>query len=150
MTVDIRIEAGGWDTLDLEALVAKAEEATLSELGLDAEECVVSLVATDDASIAALNAEFRDKPTPTNVLSWPAQDLAPEVPGIQPATPRPDAFGELELGDIALAWETCQREAEAVPQRRARHQKAFAKAGQEQRIGPQHEPDGQPGSRPVP
>lgn len=114
MTVDIRIEASGWDTLDLATLVAKAEEATLSELGLDAEECVVSLVATDDASIAALNAEFRDKPTPTNVLSWPAQELSLEAPGLQPATPRPDAFGELELGDIALAWETCQREAEAA------------------------------------
>ena len=61
----------------------------------------------DDARIAELNAEFREKQTATNVLSWPAQELAP------PQAPTPDPFeDETELGDIALAYETCHREAE--------------------------------------
>ena len=52
----------------------------------------LSIVLTDDAHIHALNRDYRDKDKPTNVLSFP-QDGA-------------------MLGDIILAWETVQREAE--------------------------------------
>ena len=66
--------------------------------------------ATTDqiATIAALNAEFRGKPKPTNVLSWPTVEFEPHAPGARPELPDTD-----ELGDIAIAYETCQREAEA-------------------------------------
>ena len=60
---------------------------------------------------ATLNADFRGKPTPTNVLSWPAEDLAPEEAGAAPERPEPFMPGEPEgLGDIAIAYETCLRE----------------------------------------
>ncbi len=39
------------------------------------------------------------------MLSWPAQELCP------PELPRPDPDGTVPLGDIALAFETCEREA---------------------------------------
>lgn len=55
----------------------------------------VSLLLGDDAAVAALNAEFRGKSGPTNVLSFPPSDPA-----------EPDF-----LGDIALAAETIAREA---------------------------------------
>ena len=58
----------------------------------------VSLLLGDDASIAALNQQFRGKAGPTNVLSFP-----------------PGAGGEGQgrfLGDIALAAETVAEEAE--------------------------------------
>lgn len=112
VSVDIRVEDAGWDTLDLETLVQTAAEATLAHLGIDGP-AEADLLATSDAAIAELNAEFRGKPSPTNVLSWPAQTLAPPAPGEAPPPPQPDPFGDLALGDIALAYETCTREAEA-------------------------------------
>jgi probable rRNA maturation factor len=69
----------------------------------------------DDARIAALNADFRGKTAPTNVLSWPADDLSPEAPGGAPAPPNPGTHDDpAELGDIALAFETCTGEAAAA------------------------------------
>jgi probable rRNA maturation factor len=63
-----------------------------------------SLLLADDAEVHRLNREWRAKDKPTNVLSFPmiAQAdlllLSPEGP-------------EELLGDIALALETCTREA---------------------------------------
>ncbi len=112
--LDIAIEDNRWQDAGLEALAERAAAQTLAHQGLDAVESEISLLACDDERIAILNAEFRDKPTPTNVLSWPAQDLAPEEAGGDPARPEPDFMGELALGDIAIAYDTCTREAESA------------------------------------
>lgn len=64
----------------------------------------MGLVLTDDADMASLNATYRNKAQPTNVLSFPAQDL---TPGEMPAT----AFS---LGDVVMAIETVTREARAA------------------------------------
>jgi probable rRNA maturation factor len=109
--VDVVIGDARWEALDLPELADRAAAATLARLGLAAP-WEVALLATSDAEIARLNAEFRGKPAPTNVLSWPAQPLAPPAPGQPPPPPTPDATGERALGDVALAWETCAREAE--------------------------------------
>lgn len=111
MGVDVVIGDARWEALDLPELADRAAAATLARLGLAAP-WEVALLATSDAEIARLNAEFRGKPAPTNVLSWPAQPLAPPAPGKAPPPPAPDATGERALGDVALAWETCAREAE--------------------------------------
>ena len=110
--LDTAIEDDRWHEAGLEALAERAAAATLAHQGLEAEECEISLLACDDARIAVLNAEFRDKPTPTNVLSWPAQELASEEPGGDPDQPEPDFMGELALGDIAISYDTCAREAQ--------------------------------------
>ncbi|MBT8456963.1 MAG: rRNA maturation RNase YbeY [Rhodobacteraceae bacterium] len=107
MTVEIVLEDARW--AGLAALADKACDATLSHLGLSPKAWDISLLACDDARIATLNAEFRDKPQPTNVLSWPAQNRAPAAPGQVPA--RPDPGPDPELGDIAIAFDTCAREA---------------------------------------
>ncbi|MEO0939213.1 MAG: rRNA maturation RNase YbeY [Pseudomonadota bacterium] len=104
MQIDTIIEAPEWDTLDLAARADVAGAALAAHLSLPAE-AEVTLMGTDDARIAALNADFRGKPAPTNVLSWPS---AARAPG---GTPQPDAFGDLHLGDIAIAYQTCAREA---------------------------------------
>jgi probable rRNA maturation factor len=66
----------------------------------------------NDARIAELNAEFRAKGQATNVLSWPSEDRAPEFAGEAPRLPEPGEADDPEsLGDIAIAWETCAREA---------------------------------------
>lgn len=111
MQIDISIEDPRWEDLDLHALARGAADAALARLGIDPAPCEISLLAADDARIAVLNADFRGKAGPTNVLSWPAEDLCADTPGGQPLPPEPDPDGTLPLGDIALAFETCAREA---------------------------------------
>ena len=112
MTIEITIEDDRWAASDLSVLAERAVEEVLRHVGLDPDDCEVSLMGCDDARIAALNAEFREKPKPTNVLSWPAQDLSPDEPGAIPQRPEPDFTGEIALGDIAISFDTCLREAE--------------------------------------
>ncbi|WP_050928203.1 rRNA maturation RNase YbeY [Aestuariivita boseongensis] len=111
MTAETLIEDDRWTQIDLPRLTDQATAATLTHLGLDPEACELTVLACDDSRIAVLNAEFRDKPTPTNVLSWPSEDLAPEIEGDTPMSPSPDITGEIALGDIAIAYDTCAREA---------------------------------------
>lgn len=104
MLVDTLIEDDRWVAFDLEDLAERAAMAVLVRLGLSPEGCEIGLLACDDARIAVLNADFREKPQPTNVLSWPSEERG--VPGGRPKLPKPQ-----ELGDIALSFDTCQREA---------------------------------------
>jgi probable rRNA maturation factor len=113
MLVDTVIEDDRWQAFGLAALAETAARAALSHLGHPAETLEISLLGCDDARIAVLNGAFRGKPKPTNVLSWPAWDLAPEAPGGPPDDPETGTAEAPEpLGDIAIAWETCAREAE--------------------------------------
>lgn len=111
MSVDLIIEDARWTQAGLQDLADTACAATLAHLGLP-DDCEISLLGCDDARIAVLNADFRDKPVPTNVLSWPSDDLAAEDDGDRPYAPEAD-FPEMpvELGDIAIAYDTCDREA---------------------------------------
>lgn len=112
MEIDILIEAPEWDAVDLPTLAEAAATAALHELGLAPDRFALSVLACDDARIATLNTEFRGKPAPTNVLSWPADDFTPARPGLPPPLPTPDPSGlPLELGDLALAYGVCVREA---------------------------------------
>lgn len=110
--IDILIEDDRWMPLKLARLAERAVAAVLADRGLSGKGYSVSILACDDAQIARLNAEFRDKPKPTNVLSWPEHDLAPLEDGGDPAAPPPANDFDDSLGDIALAWDTCAREAE--------------------------------------
>ena len=108
MSVDCLIEDDRWRALDLEALAEAACAAALTDRGLDPAQFEISLLACDDARISALNADFRGKPAPTNVLSWPSDDRAAGIDGETPLAPDPL---DPELGDIAIAWDTCAAEA---------------------------------------
>ncbi|MCB1390848.1 MAG: rRNA maturation RNase YbeY [Rhodobacteraceae bacterium] len=110
VSLDINAQEPRWG--DLDPLARPAIDAVLAHLGHDPACFEVSLLACDDARIQALNAEFRDKDSPTNVLSWPAWDLSPDAPGLMPEAPETGSPEDPEaLGDMALAWETCTREA---------------------------------------
>ena len=104
--VDLLIEEPRWEAVGLGARAEAAARAALEAAGLDPARHEVSLLACDDARIAALNADFRGKPKPTNILSWPAFEID-EIPEPDPADPEP-----VFLGDLAMAFETCAREAE--------------------------------------
>ena len=110
--VETVLEEARWQSVDIAGLAETACAAVLSEMGLDPDGYEIALLACDDARIAALNLDFREKPTPTNVLSWPAFDLSPDAEGAQPFAPEV-ASGPfaVSLGDMAIAYETCMNEA---------------------------------------
>ena len=98
--IDVSIEAGDWPAEDaLLDLSEKAVAAALAELSLGAGGSELSLLFTDDARIRVLNRDWRGKDKPTNVLSFPASEVAPGDP-LPPM-----------LGDIVLARETVFAEA---------------------------------------
>ena len=119
MTIEIVYEDDRWQALDLDALVERAARETLCHLGYDAHDYGFDLLACDDARIAALNSEFRDKSTPTNVLSWPSEERGAQEDGDDPDLLDPE--WDAELGDIAIAFDTCHREAEAANKPMADH-----------------------------
>lgn len=105
--VDLDIEIDGWpgpiDWADLAERALEAAERVAPELGN--QRLSASVLFTVDDEVQALNREWRMKNAPTNVLSFPmmtrSELLALSADG-----------GPEMLGDIALAWETCRREAE--------------------------------------
>lgn len=110
--VDCVIEDPRWQGFGLAARAEAAAVATLAELGLTADGFLICVMGCDDTRIAALNGAFRAKGQPTNVLSWPSQERGPDAPGQRPALPDPGPGADpQELGDIAIAWETCVNEA---------------------------------------
>jgi probable rRNA maturation factor len=107
--LDILIEDKRWSLAGLDPMAQRACDAVFAALGL-ASEFEVSLMGCDDARICELNGSFRDKPTPTNVLSWPSVERAADRDGDAPDAPD---LSDPELGDIAIAYDTCAREAQA-------------------------------------
>ena len=103
MQLDIDIEdwpRGDWDALAVRAAGAAAEVAP----ELANPRLAASLLFTSDAEIHALNRDWRRRDKPTNVLSFPMLER-PELLAL-PAEGPPEM-----LGDVALAHETCAREA---------------------------------------
>lgn len=109
--VETLCEDARWEAAGLETLALRAVRATLLHLRLRPDAFEVSLLGCNDARIAELNADFRGKPRPTNVLSWPSAERGARRAGAMPRLPAPDPAGPVALGDIAIAWETCAREA---------------------------------------
>lgn len=110
--VETLTEDPRWEAFGLDTMADRAVHAVLDDQGLPAVGFLVSLLGCSDARIAELNADFRGKPQPTNVLSWPSEERGAEADGGVPAAPDAGTI-EMpeELGDIAIAWETCAREA---------------------------------------
>ncbi len=108
MDLDIEIDGwpspanGGSDWADLAAAALQAVEAV--EPVLVNERLSASLLFTLDEEVRALNREWRTKDAPTNVLSFPMLSRA-ELAAMTPQG------GPEMLGDVALALETCRREA---------------------------------------
>lgn len=103
MNVEVDIEH--WPSAAWEELASRtAEAAEIIAPELANQRLHVSLLFTSDEEVHALNREWRERDKPTNVLSFPMLErsyllaLSPEGPP------------EL-LGDIAMAHETCAREA---------------------------------------
>ncbi|WP_293443011.1 rRNA maturation RNase YbeY [Planktotalea sp.] len=112
MLTDTIIKDSRWQTVDLATLAETAARQTLTQLNLDPTVFEIAILACDDTRIAKLNTEFRDKPTPTNVLSWPSDERASDINGARPE--KPVLPMDAELGDIAISYDTCAREAQVA------------------------------------
>ena len=95
-----RARPGLGQTLDVR-LLRHCIRAALDAEGAD-RPCEVSVLLTDDAGIQVLNREFRDKDTPTDVLSFPMQEMRPGAFTPDPAEIDPET-GLVPLGDIVLS-----------------------------------------------
>lgn len=110
---DTVIEDARWDGVDLAILADLAARAAFAAVNLPVQGFSVCVMGGNDARIAVLNGAYRGKPAPTNVLSWPSEDLSEDSPGAAPAVPLAgDPDDPSSVGDVALAWETCVQEAE--------------------------------------
>lgn len=107
----VLVEAGDWRALDPAAVAETARAAALRAAGLDPAAYGVSVLFTNDARIAALNAAFRGRAAPTDVLSWPTLPLAPGPDGRPPPPPAATVAAAAALGDVALAAETVAADA---------------------------------------
>jgi probable rRNA maturation factor len=110
--VDVVIEDKRWGAVGLPTLATRAAEATFAALGLSEQGFALCVMGCDDVRIAELNGEFRAKGRPTNVLSFPAWNRSADAPGLMPELPEAgDVDDPEELGDIAISYDTCAREA---------------------------------------
>ena len=103
--MDLEIDIEDWPDGDWEALALRAAEAAGEvETALANPRLSASLLFTSDAEVHTLNREWRERDKPTNVLGFPML-TRDELLGLAPDGP------PVLLGDIALAHETCAREA---------------------------------------
>ncbi len=103
-------EIGGLLTDKLEAMLRRAVETALREEGVDVA-CEVGITLTDDAGIQEVNREFRNLDKPTDVLSFPLQEL--EAGAFDPEMGEYDLdSGCLPLGDVVLSVERAAAQAE--------------------------------------
>ena len=127
--IDIFVEAGDWlPEAELARLVDQAVAAAFAETDANGAS-ELSVVFSDDASIRTLNAQWRGKDKPTNVLSFPAFS----VPKGGPLPPM--------LGDIVLASETVAREAALEGKPVANHITHLVIHGLLHLLGHDHETD---------
>ena len=129
--IDIEIDSDDWLAALPEAETVATRAATAA-LGAILGDLVVLL--TDDAAVRDLNARFRDKDRPTNVLSFPAVDMpvAGDEPGQAP-----------HLGDVVLAFGVCRDEAAAQGKTLANHLTHLVVHGVLHVLGRDHEDEAQ-------
>lgn len=89
--IEIEVEDAAWSAAlpEVEAVVERAAKAALGTIPGD-----IVVLLTDDEAVREINARFRYRDRPTNVLSFPAAE---------------SAFPH--LGDLTLAYGVCAREA---------------------------------------
>ena len=111
MMIEIALDADeewdssrSWEDLARGAAEAAIAESIFAELATRSQAAEISVRLTGNEQVQALNAQWRGKDQPTNVLSFPMlgeQDL--QVANV--------AAQELLLGDIVLAHGVCETEA---------------------------------------
>jgi len=119
--IEVTVEVAAWRGIDLRPLRRAARLALARGRSDRTHDVEMTLLLSDDARLRALNAGFRGKDTPTNVLAFPAVQNA-----------------EGYLGDVAIAFGTAEREALAAGKPLAAHAAHLAVHGVLHLLGYDH------------
>jgi len=145
--IDVIVDAGplwpegqDWATLASRAADAALRGTPHGDLIANPSMIEISVKLSDDAEIQKLNAAYRGKDKPTNVLSFPMMQA-----DLLDAIDIGDD-GETLLGDIILAHETCAREAEEKGISLADHTAHLIIHGTLHLVGYDHEDDAEAGA----
>ena len=98
--VEAVVEDSRWNDIGFAEIANRACTETVRHAAPERRVHEIAVLACDDARMERLNSTFRGVPSPTNVLAWPSHV------GIS------SAAGQESLGNIAVSWETCRREAD--------------------------------------
>ncbi len=109
-SIEVYREKRGLGFPEAAKLIRRAAKAALRAQGV-AEDCLISVMLTDDAGIHAINRTQRGIDSATDVLSFPLNELRegdfdPDACEADPET------GRLLLGDMVLDLERCARQGE--------------------------------------
>lgn len=121
--ISVEVEDLAWLRREPQA-EALARQAAAAALG-DVDRGEIAILLADDAAVRDINARFRGKDAATNVLAFPA----PAIHGGH-------------LGDIALAFGVCDREAAAQGKSLADHLRHLVIHGVLHLLGYDHDEDG--------
>jgi len=127
--IDVQIADRAWhdDSEDPQSITRRVAGALNQALGNPLKNRELTVRFASDEEVRALNAQFRNKDAPTNVLSFPAT----RMPG----------QGEGALGDIILARETVVREAAEQGKQVADHTSHLILHGMLHLLGYDHDTD---------
>lgn len=92
------------------ACIKKAVNMALDAEGVNVP-CIISVVLTDDEGIHRVNREFRDVDRPTDVLSFPMNELTPGKFDAD-ACERDMDTGAVLLGDMMISVPRCEAQGE--------------------------------------
>lgn len=100
--IEILVQAGDWPPrAQLKRLVRRVVDMAAASVRPRTQQgAELSLLFTDNEHIRVLNRQFRNIDQPTNVLAFPSAASTGRLSGVI-------------LGDIVVAWETLQREAQS-------------------------------------
>src|SRR5689334_5791472 len=130
---EVLVLAQCWhDPPEAEAIIQGAIAGAANSVDDDVGEAELAVMLTDDTGIRTLNRNWRGIDKPTNVLSFPAlRAEGARKPGDAPPM----------LGDIAIAYETMRREADAEQKPFEHHLSHLAVHGFLHLVGYDHEND---------
>lgn len=131
--IELQVEDPAWAGAlpDVEAVVMRAAVAVLGDAVILEDHPLATVLLEGDETVQALNARFRDRDAPTNVLSFPATTV--------PGAPDEDPY----LGDIILAFGVCSREADEQGKTLAHHLSHLVIHGLLHLQGHDHQTDGE-------
>jgi probable rRNA maturation factor len=113
----------------------RAAIAALAAAETSLAESELSIMLTDDATIADLNRRYRGRDAPTDVLSFSNPDL-------QPGTPPSAGAAPALLGDVVVAFETASADAAKDGKSLSDHLAHLVVHGVLHLLGYDHEDDG--------
>lgn len=116
LKIEVLVESDHWQKAgSAKAAIRRALERAAATLSAKTAE--IAIVLTDDAAMRRLNRNWRGVDAATNVLAFPARNVAPRIAVRRHSAGRADGAPSCgnhlckHLGDIVLAYETVEREA---------------------------------------